>query len=44
MLAHFHSLAFVGTTLDEVYLLGMLQRQLNAAFHVVLCREASVAG
>ena len=43
-LAHFRSLAFVGTRLDEVYLLGMLQEQLNAAFHVVLCREDELAG
>ena len=41
--AHFRSLAFVGTTLDEIYLLGTLQTQLNAAFHVVLCREDEVA-
>ncbi len=42
-LAHFRSLVFVGTTLDEVYLLGMLQEQVNAAFHAVLCRQDEVA-
>lgn len=41
-LSHFRSLAFVGTTLDESYLLAMLQKQLNAAFHVVLCRDDEV--
>jgi SIR2-like domain len=41
-LAHFRSLAFVGTTLNEVYLLGMLQRQVNAGFHVVFCRDDEV--
>jgi hypothetical protein len=39
VLTHFRSLAFVGTKLDEVYLLGLLQRQVNAAFHVVLCQQ-----
>jgi hypothetical protein len=42
-LAHFRSLAFVGTALDEVYLLAKLQKQLNAAFHVVLCHTEDVA-
>jgi hypothetical protein len=40
---HARSLVFVGSTLDEVYLLGLLQKQQNAAFHVVLCREDEVA-
>jgi SIR2-like domain len=42
-LTHFRTLAFVGTKLDEVYLLGLLQRQVNAAFHVVLCRRDEAA-
>ncbi|MEA2192541.1 MAG: hypothetical protein QOI73_2662 [Solirubrobacteraceae bacterium] len=39
MLTHYRTLAFVGTTLNEVYLLGKLQAQINAAFHVVLCHQ-----
>jgi SIR2-like domain/NACHT domain len=38
MLTHDHRLAFVGTKLDEFYLLAELQKQIHAASHVVFCR------
>ncbi len=41
-LSHFHALAFVGTRLDENYLLTKLQEQLNPPFHMVFCREDEV--
>jgi hypothetical protein len=44
MLTHFRSLAFVGTKLDEVYLLDLLQKQLNAAFHVVFAPGMRLRG
>jgi hypothetical protein len=41
-LAHFRALAFVGTKLDESYLLTQLQEQINPAPHVVFCHEGEV--
>jgi hypothetical protein len=41
-LAHFRTLAFAGTSLNENYLLVKLEEQVNAGFHVVFCREDEV--
>jgi hypothetical protein len=38
-LAYRHTLAFVGTVLNEIYLLDKLQELLDAPFHVVFCHQ-----